>query len=71
MVDLDFSPEMIRFCNIRLKDEIKEKYEFYCQDLSESLNYLDDKNFDKVISSLTLHYLEDWKTPLKEFQKLL
>ena len=68
VVGLDFSPEMIKFCNIRLKKEKKEKYEFYCHDLNEKLEYLGDKEFDKVMSSLTLHYLEEWKTPLEEFK---
>lgn len=71
VVGLDFSPEMIKFCNIRLKNEEKEKYEFHCHDLNKKLDYLKDKEFNKVISSLTLHYLEDWKTPLEEFNRLL
>lgn len=71
VVGLDFSPEMIKFCNIRLKDEENEKYEFHCHDLNEKLDFLGDKEFDKILSSLTLHYLEDWKTPLKEFHRIL
>ena len=71
VVGLDFSPQMIKFCNIRLKDDPKEKYEFHCHDLNKKLDYLKDKRFNKVVSSLTLHYLEDWKIPLKEFNRLL
>lgn len=71
VVGLDFSPEMIRFCNIRLKDEDKNKYEFHCHDLNQKLDYLRDEEFDKIVSSLTMHYLGDWNTPLEEFNRLL
>ncbi|GLI57236.1 SAM-dependent methyltransferase [Propionigenium maris DSM 9537] len=71
VVGLDFSPEMIKIANHRLKGEVKGSYNFYCHDLNERMDYLQDKTFDKVVSSLTLHYLEDWSTALNEFNRVL
>ncbi len=71
VVGLDFSPEMIKRANYRLKDEVKGRYNFYCHDLNERMDYLQDKTFDKVVSSLTMHYLEDWSTVLNEFNRVL
>lgn len=71
VIGLDFSPEMIRYSNIRLKDEDRKRYEFHCHDLSERLGYLESGRFDKVVSSLTLHYVEEWKVPMEEFNRLL
>ncbi|MGZ3518271.1 MAG: class I SAM-dependent methyltransferase [Vulcanimicrobiaceae bacterium] len=40
-------------------------------DLREPLTFLDDASIDIVMSSLTLHYLEDWSLPLREFARVL
>jgi SAM-dependent methyltransferase len=39
-------------------------------DLAEPLPYEDD-TFDVVVSSLALHYLEDWVAPLTELRRIL
>lgn len=71
VVGLDFSPEMVKMANYRLKDEAGGTYEFHCHDLNEKIDYLKDKTFNKVVSSLTMHYLEDWSTALNEFNRVL
>ncbi len=71
VVGLDFSPEMIKVANERLKGEAAGAYEFHCHDLNKKMDYLEDETFNKVVSSLTLHYLEDWSTPLNEFNRVL
>lgn len=71
IVGLDFSPKMIDWANIRLKNMEKSKYKFYCHDLNKPLDYLETNSFDKIVSSLTLHYLSDWTNALNEFNRLL
>ncbi|WP_309070907.1 class I SAM-dependent methyltransferase [Arthrobacter sp.] len=39
-------------------------------DLSKPLPFADD-SFDDVVSSLVLHYLEDWSAPLAELRRVL
>lgn len=39
-------------------------------DLAEALPY-DDRTFDLVVSSLSLHYLADWNPPLTEIRRVL
>ena len=71
VVGLDFSPEMVKMARHRLKDQVRGAYNFYCHDLNEKMDYLQDKTFNKVVSSLTMHYLEDWSIPLSEFSRVL
>ncbi len=71
VVGMDFSSEMIRYANLRLKDLDKSKYKFYHHDLNEKCSFLEDRKFDLVVSSLTMHYIEDWKRPLTEFYRVL
>ncbi len=71
VVGLDFSPSMIERARKRLGSYDREKYEFYCHDLREEMGILEDGTFHRVVSSLTLHYLEDWRTPLREFNRVL
>ena len=40
-------------------------------DLSQPVPFLPDETFDLVVSSLVLHYLEDWRVPLGEFHRVL
>jgi len=71
VVGVDFSPEMIARCKKRLEGYREDAYDFYCHDLNEKIDFLGEECFDKVVSSLTLHYLEDWKIPMKEFHRVL
>jgi SAM-dependent methyltransferase len=71
VVALDFSPKMIEETKNRLKDIENKNYDVIQWDLNEKLSFLSNETFDTILSSLTMHYLEDWETPLNEFNRVL
>lgn len=52
------------------RDRVGSATELYVADLAEPLPF-DDSTFDDVVCSLTLHYLEDWHSPLTEIRRVL
>lgn len=64
---MDFSPAMIARAKKRLGDEAM----VIEADLNEPLDFLSSASFDIVLSSLTLHYIEDWTHVIKEFYRIL
>lgn len=66
MTGLDRSAAMIELARKRLGEDA----DLIVHDLTEPLPY-DDAAFDDVVSSLVLHYLEDWTVPLAEFHRVL
>ncbi|MDB5026528.1 MAG: Methyltransferase type 11 [Candidatus Eremiobacteraeota bacterium] len=66
VVALDASETMVRLAQERLGDQAR----VLCADLAQPLP-LDAASFDLVLSSLTLHYVEDWGPPLREFARVL
>lgn len=62
----DLSPAMIDLARERLGRDA----DLLVADLAEPLPYEDD-TFDVVVSSLALHYLEDWIAPLTELRRIL
>lgn len=62
----DLSPAMVDLAGERLGDDA----DLLVADLAKALPY-DDHTFDLVVSSLALHYLEDWIAPLTEFRRVL
>jgi ubiquinone/menaquinone biosynthesis C-methylase UbiE len=44
---------------------------FHLADVSQPLAFAADGEFDVVVASLVLHYLEDWKPVLAEFRRVL
>ncbi|RKD30604.1 class I SAM-dependent methyltransferase [Thermohalobacter berrensis] len=64
---IDFSPKMIEMTRKRVGD----RAEIIRTDLNRPLDFLEDKNFDLVISSLTLHYIKNWNNVMKEFNRIL
>ena len=66
MTGIDSSPAMLELARQRLGATA----ELYVADLSKPLPFADG-SFDDVVSSLVLHYLEDWSAPLAELRRVL
>lgn len=64
---LDFSPSMLKMTKLRVGDKAK----LVLADLNKPLIMFNDKSFDVILSSLALHYIEDWTAPLSEFNRIL
>lgn len=62
----DVSAAMIELACQRLGDDA----DVHVADLAEPLAFA-DAEFDDVVASLVLHYLEDWAVPLAEFRRVL
>jgi len=66
MSGFDGSPAMVEIARERLGDDVP----LLVADLAEPLPFADDE-FDDVVASLVLHYLEDWSGPLAEIRRIL
>lgn len=62
----DASPAMARLAKTNLGADVPVSV----ADLGEALPYADD-SFDVIVSSLSLHYLQDWSGPLAELRRVL
>lgn len=62
----DVSAAMIDLARRRLGDDV----DLHVADLAAPLPFVDDE-FDDVVASLVLHYLEDWSGPLAELHRVL
>ena len=67
VVAVDASPKMIELARRRLGGVVEVRQ----ADLSKPLTFLSDESFDIVLSSLTLHYIEDWSSTIAEFYRVL
>ncbi|RAR44183.1 class I SAM-dependent methyltransferase [Paenibacillus sp. MDMC362] len=63
---VDLSPAMVEACTRRVGNGATV---FAC-DITEDLPF-EDEAFDLIVSSLTLHYIEDWAPTFREFQRVL
>lgn len=67
VVGVDKSQAMIDLARERVGD----RAQFLQRDLARPLNGIATADFDLVLSSLTMHYIEDWSVPLHEFTRVL
>lgn len=67
VTSIDFSAKMIEMT----KRRVGEKAKIIEADLNEPLDFIGDKEFDLVLSSLTLHYLKEWDSVMNEFYRVL
>lgn len=65
VIAIDFNKEMVEYTRIRTQSQclVMQK------DLNDSLDFIEDKSLDIVLSSLTLHYLKDWYSVFSELNK--
>jgi SAM-dependent methyltransferase len=67
VVALDVSPKMIAFA----KKRVDTRATFRQADISQPLDFLQDEEFDIVLSALTMDYIEDWSSVFREFFRVL
>jgi SAM-dependent methyltransferase len=67
VVGVDVSPNMVKLARGRLG----ERAEIVLADLRKPLDFIDDQSFDGIMSSLVLHYMEDWDSLFVEFHRIL
>jgi ubiquinone/menaquinone biosynthesis C-methylase UbiE len=66
LTGFDGSPAMVELARRRLGEDVS----LQVANLAEPLPYSDGE-FDDVVASLVLHYLEDWSGPLAELRRVL
>jgi len=64
---VDVAPEMVKMARCRLGDTAN----IIEANLGEPLDFAKDAAFDLVVSSLTLHYLRDWRVFFAEIHRIL
>jgi len=67
VVGIDSSQRMLDRARARLGETAKLRL----HDLQQPLPSASDASFDIVVSSLALHYMEDWRPALSEFHRIL
>lgn len=67
VVGIDASPNMVALAAERLR----RAAEIHIADIRKPLDFLDTDDFDVILSTLVLDYVEDWSQPFSEFHRLL
>ncbi|KYC35632.1 methyltransferase type 11 [Scytonema hofmannii PCC 7110] len=67
VVAIDISNKMVDLTRQRLQN----RAQVYQADLNQPLTFLRSNSFDIVLSSLTLHYIQDWESVFREFHRIL
>ncbi|WP_199614225.1 class I SAM-dependent methyltransferase [Paenibacillus alkalitolerans] len=63
---VDLSPEMVEAC----KRRVGNSAEVFTCDLTGTLPF-DDEAFNLIVSSLTLHYIDDWAPTFRDFHRVM
>ncbi|SFK81991.1 Methyltransferase domain-containing protein [Paenibacillus sp. 1_12] len=66
VTSVDLSPAMVEACKRRVGNDAAV---FTC-DLTETLPF-NNETFNLILSSLTLHYIDDWVPTFREFHRIL
>lgn len=66
-IALDFNEKMVEYTKIRTNNQCR----VFQHDLNNPIDSIEDNTLDIIVSSLTLHYLKDWKLVMSEFYKKL
>ena len=64
---VDFSPGMLQ----ATRQRVGESARIVRHDLNQPLDFIQSESIDFIVSSLTLHYIEDWRSLFLEFQRVL
>ena len=64
---LDISPGMVA----KTKERVRDRAVVRVADLRKPLDFIEDESQDIILSSLTLHYMENWDSVLGEFYQKL
>jgi ubiquinone/menaquinone biosynthesis C-methylase UbiE len=64
---IDYSNEMISLTKEKLGDNAK----IFNANLNFALDFLEDEEFDVVLSSMVIHYIKDWRLLFSEFNRVL
>ena len=67
VVGFDVSPKMIELA----KKRVPQNATFFVADMAKTLPIGQDGQFDMVVASLSIDYIENWTIPLSEFYRLL
>ncbi len=67
VTSVDFSPSMVELTKKRAGDKAR----VILADLNQPLEQIESQSKDVIVSPLTLHYLKDWETPMREFNRIL
>ncbi len=67
VVAMDASAGLIEI----VRERFGNRVETHRADLREPMHFLPDASIDVVFCSLTLHYIDDWSVPLREFKRVL
>ncbi|MFZ7131548.1 MAG: class I SAM-dependent methyltransferase [Eubacteriales bacterium] len=67
VIAVDFSPNMIEMT----KKRVGNRAEIIRADLNSPLDFIKDSSIDIILSSLTLHYIKNWDSVMREFNRIL
>jgi len=64
---IDISPKMLSLA----KKRCGSKADFHLSDLAKPMPFLETGSFDIVAASLAFDYVKNWRTPIREFRRVL